>query len=496
MSHNLDRNHKDKLLKSLCIFLCIPVLLYDVGTHMLLESLLPAFRLGLLLITVLQYGILCGLREKSGGILGGLMIGYAAWLAVTRVIVDSANDTVLLGEVLCGANMCLLFVIGTQLDAGQRKRLLDGAAIALSCVLLLWAVWAFVVLLTDTELIRLTERRYIFISEEPQETGILRTVQFFNVHRNESAGWYMCAVWLLISRWLSCRRKFWRIPIGAAIVVFFVMLSILHSRTVQVLTAAGAAMLVMIVLMERMKKTKLLPKIVLIGLAAVVCAGVCYKGMSLCDQVMSKLSAPHMPVKQTAAQETVSPEPEIKLVLLTNTVSAPTEGTAESTEPVQPVMLSAKTEGTSDVRNFWKDLRTLTMRTEIWSGVATAISNHRSVLLFGQPEDAVPECLMQHGKMTRSVPHTHNMILQIMMTAGALGALLMTAFLVILVIRMIRFFFGNAPAWEKTLTIPLTLLLINGMMEPLLTEEMEFASVFFMLIAGILMGCCKETSRQ
>lgn len=478
---------KPKLLQGICMALCLMITMYDMVIHMRSPLEIPMWRTVLVLIVIAQFGVMCNLFHKKSGLPGRLMIGYLLWVIVTRMIVDGDNDRVLQGEICCAAEMCLVFLTGTLLEEKQRRTLLAWVTGLMTAVLLVWAICGFVLMLTDVEKIFFSPEHAVYFTEEKQQTGVLKTLQFFDIHRNESSVWFMVTIWLLFAQCFRCEKKWWRIPMGIAITVMYVMVAVLHSRSVQVITAGGVAMLVMILLMDRMKKVKLLPRLAVIVLAALLCAAVTYKGYGVCNQLLGKAPEP----SETQQEEQMA-QSEDRITLTVPRLTASPAGKTVTT--VLPVKLAAEQSQMTDNRNFWKDLRTLTMRTEIWSAIAEAIKNNPKMLLFGQPESLIMENIREYGGLERTVPHTHNGFTQVLMLSGVVGLLLILALLVILVPKMVRCFFSDAPVSLKILTIPLTCLLIDGMMEPLFTAELEFSSIFFMLIAAIFLADFREKS--
>ena len=98
--------------------------------------------------------------------------------------------------------------------------------------------------------------------------------------------------------------------------------------------------------------------------------------------------------------------------------------------------------------------------------------------------------------------HMHNYLLQVLMLTGLLGLLLVAAFTVLLVVRMVRLFFSPDPRADlsvKLLTLPLGGVLIYGMFETILftasADERaltDFRELFFFLLAGMLLAWSYE----
>ena len=91
-----------------------------------------------------------------------------------------------------------------------------------------------------------------------------------------------------------------------------------------------------------------------------------------------------------------------------------------------------------------------------------------------------------------------NFLLQVLMLTGIIGLALVLAFTVLMVVKMIRFFFSQHPDATmdlKVLTLPLSGIFIYGMFEIILftasADERaltDFRELFFFLLAGIFLG--------
>ena len=94
--------------------------------------------------------------------------------------------------------------------------------------------------------------------------------------------------------------------------------------------------------------------------------------------------------------------------------------------------------------------------------------------------------------------HMHNFLLQTLMLTGIIGFGLALAFTILLAVKMIRLFFSNhteASLAVKSLTLPLSGILIYGMFEIILftasaddRSVTDFRELCFFLLAGIFLG--------
>ena len=179
---------------------------------------------------------------------------------------------------------------------------------------------------------------------------------------------------------------------------------------------------------------------------------------------------PSLPKKPPQAP--VPPEETAPAETLTE---APAELPAE--EPATEV-------GVADNRNFFRDLLTLTARTEIWAACLRVVLRRKKFLLLGQPVDMITMNMLYYGDMDRVVGHTHNALLQVLALSGIVGLAIMLAFLFLQLRSAIRIYRGKQPLCQKIYPVLLASLLIYSIGEPLF--DVSFTSLAFILISGML----------
>lgn len=138
----------------------------------------------------------------------------------------------------------------------------------------------------------------------------------------------------------------------------------------------------------------------------------------------------------------------------------------------------------ADNRNFFRDLLTLTARTEIWAACLRVVLRRKKFLLLGQPVDMITMNMLYYGDMDRVVGHTHNALLQVLALSGIVGLAIMLAFLFLQLRSAIRIYRGKQPLCQKIYPVLLASLLIYSIGEPLF--DVSFTSLAFILISGML----------
>lgn len=437
---------------------------------------------------------------KKGTSLSRFVSVYFLWLLVTRILLGDLSDS-LRGELRCAAAMCIACKLGSTLDPRGRRTLLNCFTLVVVGIFSLWALYGLRVVLTDVGEIPLYDLT-IHLTDELQDTGILRYLEFFMVHRNESAAWFMICLWLVIAQWFRYQNVLFRLMLTGVGILMYLMIALQHCRSVYVVTAIGFGMLAVLLLKDRLPNWKCCTRLAVIAIAALASMLVVYKGFSVCNQVIvqytcfSGHSREQIPAggaeNQALPEQNDETEAQEETIPETESISAvPREITAEVILPESDAPEAAAPEDTAqliDNRSFFRDLLTLTMRTEVWGAVSNTLRTHPEFLLLGQPEGEIALNLHRYGGMTRPIAHTHNAFAQALSLCGLPGLLLLLAMVVLLIPKMIRCFFSGAEITKKILTIPLTALLIYGVIEPMFSSYLEFSSVCLMLLAGLIVS--------
>lgn len=381
---------------------------------------------------------------------------WLGWTMISRVILEDLSNG-LQGTILWSVCGLCVFAAGAALTGSERKKLMNWAAGLIGGVLFFWAACGIIVVLSQYDYLPLVHKN-ISMYLEVKNGFHVRHLSFYNLHRNDTAPWFMIGLWLMAYQWLACEKKLWRIPIGISCLMFYVIVALQHCRSVYVATAGGAAMFAMLLLKPKQGQKEVLRRWVAACLVAVLCLAVVYKSFSVCDSVITRVS------------ET------------TGRIYAQLRGW----EIEEPEGTENPEEGTGDSRDLVHDLKTMTGRKSIWRGIYRTRKAEPVLLLLGQQENDVMPYLMEYGDLHYETRHTHNMFMEALAVTGLPGLLLCLAFTVLTVLRMLRMFFRKSNLAAGCLAIPLATLLVYGMMEPMLSINAWFASLCFVLLAGVL----------
>ena len=406
----------------------------------------------------------CGLR---GAIEVKLVIWYALWLFVTRLLntdyyLENEFDLVL-KTLLCAA----VLSAGLVLDAEQRRRFFD-------IVIAIVGGFYFIVALLAIAACFLGI--YFYIPPEDIVFGIdsfnmyasFYFIAPFGTNRTISAVWFYFAGCLMVYEFLSCRRKLWRVPIVLAWLVFYIAVALTFCRSIKLAICANTAMLIILGGMKLIKLKSNSLKALIIAALAIISMPIIYKSF---DFIVS-------------GTQTVYDwlDPDIE-----RTSDMYVGLTIDSAEEA-PVF--------GDTRDLKESVSTMSNRGNIFSSIIPTIKEDPTLLLIGKYSHQIMN--IPHKYQNYPYFHMHNYLVQTLMLAGVLGLLLVLAFSVMLVIKMIRLFFAKLPevtAAVKTLTLPLAGTFIYGMMETVIFTNCaddrvptDFRELAFFLIAGVFLG--------
>lgn len=398
-----------------------------------------------------------------------LVIAYTLWILVSRWLNTDfylQNELELvISRVLC----CVILPVGLLLEADEREKLLDfviaiaGAYYLVSALLGLYACIFGVYFTVGPEDV------YFGIHSDFFYNSYMYIVAW-DTNRTISAVWFYLAWCMMAYEFFHCKNKLWRIPISICWFIFHLTLAFSFCRNIKLAASGNVAMLVILLGMKYIKLDKAKIKALIIVVLAVVSIPLAYKSFDVLN----------------SASAAVYNAMDVDIERISN-----------------EYMGDAYFENASDGKQNFKDTRdlkksatNLSRRGEIYESVIPTLKMDPMRMLIGKYSDKLMD-LPQH---IIGLPyyHMHNFFLQVLMLAGIIGLLLVAAFTVLLVIKMIRLFFSQSPEATlavKTLTFPLAGIFVYGMFETILftasADERavtDFRELCFFLIAGIFLG--------
>ena len=410
-------------------------------------------------------------RARLDGVLEvKLVIYYTIWLFLTRLFntdlyLQNELDLVI-SRILC----CVILPVGLLLEEKERRVLLD-VVIAIS------GAFYFVTALVG--LYACVFGVYFYIPPENVVFGLdnhfygnayVRIVAW-ETTRTISAVWFYLCWCMMIYEFFRCEKKLWRIPICLALFVFHLAMAFCITRSVLLAASVNAAMLAILLGMRYIRIKKPAVRAALLAVLAVAVLVLCYKSFEwLRMGTAAVYDAMDVQIERTSDQ------------FMDVTVSGE-DGT-----------------NFNDTRDLKESLSSGSNRFGVYLSAIPAIRDEPLRLLIGKYNSKLMDG--PHRYQIGPFWHMHNYLLQVLMLTGLIGFLLVLIFSVLLVVRMVRLFFSSHPGATfavKSLTLPVSGILIYGMMETVIftasADERaltDFRELFFFLLAGVVLAYSYE----
>lgn len=371
---------------------------------------------------------------------------------------------------LCGA-------VGMALKPEQRERAMKWTCGCMAAYYTVLAVISIVCsLLRITVINPLTEGNICKMG-----TKDFSRLALLDTNPNITAVWFFIAAFTLVYLFFRCRHKLWRIPIVIAVVLNYLALTLTYCRNMKVGFSVCTAMLLMLLALRYIPLRKVWQKAAVLACIAVITIPLCYKSFDGAAELLARASDA-VTAEEAAPAESSQETPAPPAAETGPVAAALPESTGAEDESVENAF--------TDPRDFAKSVRTLSDRTQIFESAFITLKQEPIRLLRGCRSDLIMSIAMPILELHNV--HFHNFALQVLVYTGLPGFILAVAYCVLLLIRMIRFFFSEDPKAafpEKMLTLILAGLLLYNMLEPLLFFEMDFSTLYFYFIAGIFLGC-------
>lgn len=422
-------------------------------------------------ILIISFAAIYFFRARFDGVWEvKLVIYYTIWLFLTRLFntdlyLQNELDLVI-SRVLC----CVILPVGLLLEEKERRVMLD-VVIAVS------GAFYFVTALIG--LYACIFGVYFYVPPEDVVFGLdnaaygnsyVRIVAW-ETTRNISAVWFYLAGCMMVYEFFKCENKLWRIPICIALFVFHLAVAFTMTRSVMLAASINAAMLAILLGMRYIRTEKKALRIALIAVLAAAALLVCWKSYDWLRSGTAKIyDAMDVQIERTSDQF------------------------------MTPESLGEDGANFSDSRDLKESVSSGSMRFHVWEAAIPAIRDEPLRLLIGKLSHKVMDGphRYQISAENGSFWHMHNYLLQVLMLTGLIGFLLVLTFSVLVVIRIIRLFFSAHPGATiavKTLTLPVSGILVYGMLETVIftasADERaltDFRELFFFLVTGVMLA--------
>ena len=385
---------------------------------------------------------------------------YALWLLISRMLNSDMymvrESDLVLSKFLCAAALAT----GLALEAPQRRRFMNWFCLALGLFYFCSGLLAIVLNLLGTYLY-LPPEGVLFGLDEPWH---IHYINVFNTNRTISSLWFYISLCMMVYQFFACKNKLWRIPIVIAGLLFYVAIGLCFSRTVKVITSGSLAMLAILLAFRYLPLKRLWEKSIAVLLCAALLIPLGFKSFDLLSSLMSDVSG----------------------FLISETSQA-----AEGEDSVSGVDFS-------DNRDLKEDISNLSERSQIYASFIPTLKADPKRILIGSFADKLMTVPNTFVDFPVPFTHMHNFLLEVFMLTGLPGFLLVLAFCLLLLVRMLHLFFtgdSRISLAEKTLTIPLAGILLYGMFEVVIftacadrRAPTDMRELSFFLIAGMVLG--------
>ena len=315
------------------------------------------------------------------------------------------------------------------------------------------------------------------IAQSVAEEQVVR-LDLFTSHPNRTGGIFLIPFCLMIYQFFRCKNKIWRIPILFAFLEFYLCIGLTYSRSCMAAASVCVALLAITLALKRISDQRVLLRIVVVIVLTLLVTPLFYVSFSWSTGLFGKSAAAYH------SQEVVTAQSEAG----DSKIETQNEAGSQATKPTD---INNTFE---DNRNLGKQMKTLNGRTRLIKAIFAAYKEHPVYMLLGTNDDTILRYAdqLRYGNKyyegLRYYNHMHNFLLQVLMMTGIPGFLLVLAFSILLLIRMIRVFFSESSVQEKLLICPLAVLFVHFMLEAGLFTDVDVRSLFFFLMAGFVLG--------
>ena len=422
-----------------------------------------------------------------------LTIGAAffLWYALTRILNgDVLFDNACYNTAFLGMALCVALPFAGTLKGSKRQWVETAVGVLLVGVLSVIAVLS-VYAIVSRQSLQLPFATFTIELDTEQR------LQIWQTHANITGGLYATAFLIALYHLLRQKplyRRWLTLPIVLACLCFYIVVGLTVSRTSMACFALFLGLSVMLLLKRCVRFKQAVVRYVLLALIVITVTVVAYQGYGLVSRGMTVLSNSLYPT--TDAGQTIAAVSPTQAPANEETTAQPSQQVGEDVNAVamdavdsaQPATADVSVdEGASDTLTVKRDLldnwRTLNGRTEIFAAAFKAIADHPMTLLIGNEDTAFMPWVNQY--LPVEFAHTHNAIIQTLMTTGLVGVGLMLWFIVRMLMSCWKLLRDPRFGTEDRILalIPLSFLL-DSMMEPLIFAYYGLINVLFFLYCG------------
>lgn len=410
-------------------------------------------------------------ERAESGIEVKLLFALGAWSVFTHMVGTDIFVRENTDMIICYCAMFIIVAAGAMMEPEKRLRFLDLAAIPYCLYYTIVGIVCMYSGVFQTEVFNPITKGSIS-KFSPQTTRM----EILGENPNTMAYFFFFSLMLLLYLFFRYKKPAVRAVIIPAVLVNYLTAMFTFSRNVKLALSVCGALVILMLALKYRSPAKMLNKVLLIALVVGVSLVSVYKSFDFSAQLMSGISQAVLGKVQVSAEE------QNALPDLENTT-----GTYE------------------DSRSLFQD----TGRIPIYKAAIQTLAEKPSRLLIGnvyamqatnqqryENDEEAGKTQLPDYKFT-VMTHHHNVLLQTLVYLGIPGLGLMLAFLVLLVVKIIRLFFDErvSPA-VKILAISLSGGCVYNMFETSLYYKVDYCSFVFLLIAGIVIACHDELKQK
>lgn len=470
-------------LTQLVMFSSTDIVLIRQGVAYLYDDWRPALDIlcAVMLSAEYVFILLCVFFVRVRGMAAKLLCAFLTWIIVTRVL---CGDPTLVESVeyvrvaaLCAALLCF----SMTLEKRERRRML-GALAAIICVYYFMIAVLTLAVAVTRENMQLPLGIGITIKEEAG----FSFVTVVGRHRNTASMWSVIGLCLAAYLFSLTKSKLPRVICVIASLVFYAAVSISRSRLSMLALSVAVSMFVMLPVLKKLSGKKTAVRIAAALLTALIVIPLSYKSYDAVAAVISRANV--LVQSQDQSQYEASTGAEVNEI-----------GTEAKPQTEENAQLAENDDAQNDMFKETRDAdnaKNLGGRVRLWKSVYGTLYFERDRLLRG----SLTNDYMYTVNMLSGFPdpadgelNTHNYLVEVLMLTGILGFLLLLAFTLILVIRMVRVFFcDGADMPGKLMVVLLTTTLVKNMGEAMLMRSDDVTNYVFFLAAGAFLAFSYE----
>lgn len=439
-----------------------------------------------------------------------LFLWFWVWVYISRLLNGDFFLTKDADIVLNTGLSYVFLVICIALNRESRERLLDGISILTSGYFTVLGILGVYSWLLHREVYNPLSGEVLFPLEGEilffVGNGAVYRLMIFSRSSNEVSLWFFLALSLLLYLFLRKKSLWWRISILLAAIPNYLALTVTYSRSVRLAFATCFALLILLVLLDKVPWRRRATRI-MAGLAClVVVVPLVYASFSVTAMGMQNLSAQlsSLTLEREDDQNTSGAVLSQRMAGETG-VDAAFLMTARG--PIAPVDRAETLKViTADARKVPAGIAVpkakLLSAGKDNRGISDSgrIAIYKSIIptMQQEPLRLLRGCLCQDVmKISNTVlpkvkPHFHNTFLQLFCLTGLPGLLLILAFCGLLAVRIIRLFFSGAPLAVKSLTLILIGSFIYNMLEVSLFVAADTRAFVAYIVAGAVLAYSYE----